>query len=228
MYNVKNYTEPGGEKTVIGGTLEIKEGAQVTGLPSSGGSGEADLGFPKIFTSDGIVKLTADDPLQVVIQDMNIVRYALIANGIFHGFVDNDFRFYDDFTTKDEKLQWNRDHSTRSFDKDSMTLTITCNPDKLKEQFIDIFPYFNFGNHKYVLVGFYLTRDESDPEAFTKVNYAHYYDTPWSSLGLSTTYVYAAVSIDQLLPGMNKEAYCLQDGSHTRQIINVNLVLTDN
>jgi hypothetical protein len=34
MSNVINYTEQGGEKTVIGGTLEIKEGASVTGLPS--------------------------------------------------------------------------------------------------------------------------------------------------------------------------------------------------
>lgn len=33
-YNVKNYTEQGGDKTVIGGTLEIREGASVTGLPS--------------------------------------------------------------------------------------------------------------------------------------------------------------------------------------------------
>ena len=33
-YNVKNYTEQGGEKTVIGGTLEIKQGASVTGLPA--------------------------------------------------------------------------------------------------------------------------------------------------------------------------------------------------
>ena len=33
-YSTKNYTEQGGEKTVIGGTLEIKEGASVTGLPS--------------------------------------------------------------------------------------------------------------------------------------------------------------------------------------------------
>ena len=32
-YNTKNYTEQGGEKTVIGGTLEFKEGATVTGLP---------------------------------------------------------------------------------------------------------------------------------------------------------------------------------------------------
>ena len=34
-YNTKNYTEQDGEKTVIGGTLEIKEGASVTGLPSA-------------------------------------------------------------------------------------------------------------------------------------------------------------------------------------------------
>ena len=33
-YNVKNYTEQGGEKTVIGGILEITEDATVTGLPS--------------------------------------------------------------------------------------------------------------------------------------------------------------------------------------------------
>jgi hypothetical protein len=32
-YNAKNYTEQGGEKTVIGGTLEILEGATVKGLP---------------------------------------------------------------------------------------------------------------------------------------------------------------------------------------------------
>ena len=34
-YNTKNYTEQGGEKTVIGGELVIEEGAKVTGLPSS-------------------------------------------------------------------------------------------------------------------------------------------------------------------------------------------------
>ncbi|MHB1154510.1 MAG: hypothetical protein ACYCWE_02675 [Eubacteriales bacterium] len=34
-YNTKNYTEPGGEKTVIGGTLEVREGALITGLTST-------------------------------------------------------------------------------------------------------------------------------------------------------------------------------------------------
>ena len=32
-YNTKNYTEQGGDKTVIGGILEIKQEASVTGFP---------------------------------------------------------------------------------------------------------------------------------------------------------------------------------------------------
>ena len=34
-YNAKNYTEQGGDKTVIGGTLEIKEGATLIGFPEA-------------------------------------------------------------------------------------------------------------------------------------------------------------------------------------------------
>lgn len=34
MYNAKNYTEPGGDVTHIGGTLIIDEGGSVLGLPS--------------------------------------------------------------------------------------------------------------------------------------------------------------------------------------------------
>lgn len=34
-YNTKNYTEQGGEKTVIGGILEIRDGATVTGLAAN-------------------------------------------------------------------------------------------------------------------------------------------------------------------------------------------------
>ena len=37
-YNVKNYTEQGGDITHIGGKLVIEEGASVEGLPSSGDS----------------------------------------------------------------------------------------------------------------------------------------------------------------------------------------------
>ena len=50
-YNAKNYTEQGGEKTVIGGTLEIKEGASVTGLTSTAA--------PASETALGGVKATA-------------------------------------------------------------------------------------------------------------------------------------------------------------------------
>ena len=35
MSNVKNYTEQGGEKTVIGGTLEILAGASLLGFPKA-------------------------------------------------------------------------------------------------------------------------------------------------------------------------------------------------
>ena len=38
MSNVKNYTEQGGEKTVIGGTLEFTDDAKVVNMPG-GGSG---------------------------------------------------------------------------------------------------------------------------------------------------------------------------------------------
>ena len=34
-YNTKNYTEQGGEKTVIGGTLEIAEGGKVIGFEAT-------------------------------------------------------------------------------------------------------------------------------------------------------------------------------------------------
>ena len=34
-YNTKNYTEQGGEKTVIGGTLEIAAGGSVTGMTTA-------------------------------------------------------------------------------------------------------------------------------------------------------------------------------------------------
>ncbi|MDK2942959.1 MULTISPECIES: Head fiber protein [Acetobacterium] len=35
-YTTKNYTTEGGDKTVIGGTLDIKEGAILLGLPQAG------------------------------------------------------------------------------------------------------------------------------------------------------------------------------------------------
>ena len=51
-YNAKNYTEQGGDKTVIGGILEIKEGASVTGLPS--------VEFQAASTAEDISGLLAD------------------------------------------------------------------------------------------------------------------------------------------------------------------------
>ena len=41
-YNVKNYTEQGGDVTHIGGKLIFEEGATVEGLPSSGFGSKAE------------------------------------------------------------------------------------------------------------------------------------------------------------------------------------------
>ena len=40
MYNSKNYTEQGGERTVIGGALAFEEGATIEGFP--GAANQAD------------------------------------------------------------------------------------------------------------------------------------------------------------------------------------------
>ena len=70
-YNTKNYTEQGGEKTVIGGTLEIKEGANVTGLATNPllAATETVLGgvkaAPKEETDTVPVKIGADGFLYV-------------------------------------------------------------------------------------------------------------------------------------------------------------------
>lgn len=41
MYNTLNYTEQGGAKTVIGGTLEVLDGATVTGITGVAGTANA-------------------------------------------------------------------------------------------------------------------------------------------------------------------------------------------
>jgi hypothetical protein len=70
-YNTKNYTEQGGEKTVIGGTLEVREGALVTGLTSTAitAATENVLGgvkaVPKAETDTVPVKIGADSILYV-------------------------------------------------------------------------------------------------------------------------------------------------------------------
>lgn len=60
-YNTKNYSEQGGDKLVIGGELEIKEGAVVTGLES----GDGVPSFPVAenqadSTAADVTELTAD------------------------------------------------------------------------------------------------------------------------------------------------------------------------
>lgn len=69
MSNIKNYTAQGGERTVIGGTLEIAEGGQVIGLPS-------DL-TPAAFQADSIATTIAG-----LVVDFNSLLTKLKAAGI--------------------------------------------------------------------------------------------------------------------------------------------------
>ena len=66
MSNVKNYTEQGGVKTVIGGTLEIAEGGQVLGLFT-----------PAVFQADSVA---SDVP--GLLSDFNALLAKLRAAGL--------------------------------------------------------------------------------------------------------------------------------------------------
>lgn len=72
-YNTKNYTEQGGEKTVIGGTLEIKEGATVTGLPSSSST--------EMPVLENQAESTAED-IETMVLDFNSLLSKLKAAGL--------------------------------------------------------------------------------------------------------------------------------------------------
>lgn len=68
-YNVKNYTEQGGEKTVIGGTLEVKSGANVVGLTEV-------ANLPKL---DNIAQATDEED---VVTQFNVLLDELIDKGL--------------------------------------------------------------------------------------------------------------------------------------------------
>ena len=74
--NCKNYLTDGGDRLVIGGTLEIREGASVTGLPSAAAD------------SPGVVRIAANQAasaasdVAALTADFNTLLAALKAAGI--------------------------------------------------------------------------------------------------------------------------------------------------
>ena len=65
-YNAKNYTEQGGEKTVIGGTLEFTDDAKVVNMPGGGSCyelpvatgdvlGGVKIGMGLVYYADGTI-----------------------------------------------------------------------------------------------------------------------------------------------------------------------------
>ena len=74
--NCKNYLADGGDRLVIGGTLEIREGASVTGLPSAAAD------------NPGVVRIATNQPASAAVDvaaltsDFNTLLQKLKAAGI--------------------------------------------------------------------------------------------------------------------------------------------------
>ncbi len=222
MYNVKNYTEPGGEKTVIGGTLEIKDGAEVTGLTST--SDAPKLEYPDTYETYLCQLLPADAPLSLVIEVVNDIREAAVLNRIMEGRLQEGFSFRGVFETNDEILKANAKACTISFDSTTNVLTIACDPSELQETNITLYPYNNYAPHKYVVVGFNLGNRLDDDYGDTMLNNTRYYVSAWMDLGLATLGIYIPIMVDMMKPGMNKNIYFMQHGAYERKYISVNLV----
>ena len=75
-YNVKNYMAQGGDRLVIGGTLEIKEGASVTGLPAAA----ADSAGVVVMSTNQVASVATD--VAALVTDFNALLQKLKAAGI--------------------------------------------------------------------------------------------------------------------------------------------------
>ena len=53
MYNSKNYTEQGGERTVIGGALVFEEGATIEGFPGAANQADSTATTVATLKDDG-------------------------------------------------------------------------------------------------------------------------------------------------------------------------------
>ena len=75
-YNAKNYMAQGGDRLVIGGTLEIKEGASVTGLPAAA-AGSAGV---VVMSTNQVASVATD--VAALVTDFNTLLQKLKAAGI--------------------------------------------------------------------------------------------------------------------------------------------------
>ena len=75
-YNAKNYMAQDGDRLVIGGTLEIREGASVTGLPSAAADNP---GVVRIATNQAA---SAAADVAALATDFNTLLQKLKAAGI--------------------------------------------------------------------------------------------------------------------------------------------------
>lgn len=227
MYNVKNYTEPGGDRTVIGGTLEILDGAEVTGLPDSGGSASGSaLEYPKTYQTTLSPALPTSATLEQVIEQVNDLRLALIANELMGGTSRTDIAFTGTEDTTDEVLKANAAACTVSYDESTTTISISCNPDALKAVQITVAPYYSYKPHKYIMCGFNIGNITSDTSQEIQINCTRYLPNAWAPYGLGDALVYVPIAVDAMAPGLNENAYFIQRGDGERKYFSVKLTVT--
>ena len=101
-YNAKNYTEQGGNKTIIGGELEIKsgatlkleEGAEVQGLPAGG----TKLYMHKLtvgsYPNQKVLKFITTNPEKITVKGTSLINYLSDDEVVFKSFQGSTiFRF---------------------------------------------------------------------------------------------------------------------------------------
>lgn len=85
-YNTKNYVEQGGDRLVIGGSMEFKEGAGISGFPSDAAFFVLDLqGVDVSGIMEDALDVTALFPLETFQQAVMGVKPVLFRNAALNG-----------------------------------------------------------------------------------------------------------------------------------------------
>lgn len=212
MYNVKNYTEPGGEKTVIGGTLEIKDGAEVVGLSAGGGGGDLPHG---LFGPIGYVsKLSSDATLATVITAVNDILKALNRHVILQGSSLSPFTFVEHPTITHEILKANTEACEVTLGTISGVLVVKGDLDRLTAFESNVYPYAKWGAHKYIAVQYQYGKEitySMDPQVCGE----QYFGSAFKEIyGMEDEKMFnALLPLDLLKEGYNRGAlsYALED-----------------
>lgn len=221
MYNTKNYTEPGGEKTVIGGKLEFANTAEVSNFPSDE---KLDV-WPEEYEADYISPLTASATQTDIIDTVNKMRQIMIANDMIVGWNYPEFTPYNDFTPTDWYLKQNKQNRSAvgAMEYVHFTLWISANVDRLQWVQPYIAPYSQGEKHKYLPVGFSVEGGMPDSTVPIQLNHHLYDRKTMAREGMDADHLYILIPMDLLKPGVNPRMFYFQWGEYEKSYIHIGL-----